>query len=181
MSTTTPQQALELHRRFQDIRSHYERLSPKRWTRDIWDIDPYAWDYPASGIQFSPIEEALWSDIRHEGAVLYPQFPVGRFFVDFGNPAAKVAIECDGAKWHTDKQHDRQRQNVLEDAGWAVYRLSGRQCLQLDREWLDEDGHWKLEANAGAQLIRRVCQEHRIRIGSNGGKPKSFEQLLKEQ
>jgi hypothetical protein len=33
--------------------------------------------------------------------VLYPQYPVGRYFVDFGNPVHKVAIECDGARWHS--------------------------------------------------------------------------------
>lgn len=92
--------------------------------RREWGIDPYAWDSEA-GIVLTPIEQALWADIRSLGAVLYPQYPVGRRFVDFGNPCAKVAIECDGAKWHTDAAADKARQSELEAEGWDVYRVGG--------------------------------------------------------
>lgn len=53
-----------------------------------WGIDPYEVDWIRL---FTPIEFALWHDIRNANAVLYPQYPVGRYLVDFGNPVAQVA------------------------------------------------------------------------------------------
>lgn len=94
--------------------------------RNEWGIDPYLWD--EAGIQLSPIEAALWCDIRETEAVLYPQYPVGRFFVDFGNPVARIAIECDGKVWHQDKAKDAARQAEIEDMGWDVYRFTGAEC-----------------------------------------------------
>lgn len=123
------------------VREFYRRALPeiKCFPANVWAIDPYAWsDY----IALTPIEEALWNDIRHHGIVAYPQFPVGPFFVDFGNPVARIAIECDGAKWHsTPEQLDRDsdRQAELELAGWRVFRLSGRECHALDLEEEDSD------------------------------------------
>lgn len=90
-----------------------------------WGIDLYEVDWLPV---FSPIEAALWHDIRAEGLVMYPQFPVLGYFVDFGNPVAKVAIECDGAKWHQDAEADRARQAAIEAQGWTVHRISGRAC-----------------------------------------------------
>jgi hypothetical protein len=92
-----------------------------------WGIDTYLWD-GLDIIHFTPIEYWLWADIRLVDAVLYPQYPVGRFFVDFGNPAAKVAIECDGAAFHTDKVKDAARDAELNRLGWSVYRFPGWMC-----------------------------------------------------
>jgi hypothetical protein len=77
---------------------------------------------------FTPIEEAIWQDIRRMGLDLWPQFPVGRFWVDFGNPVARIALECDGAKWHMDKDKDRARDDELRAMGWTVFRIPGYQC-----------------------------------------------------
>jgi very-short-patch-repair endonuclease len=100
-----------------------------------WGIDPYEVDW----IQvFTPIEYALWHDIRGAGCVFYPQYPVGRYFVDFANPVAKVAIECDGAKWHMDKEKDAERQREIESAGWVVYRITGSDCVtDFDEETME--------------------------------------------
>jgi very-short-patch-repair endonuclease len=115
------------------IRAHYKRheAAIKAAGASAWGIDAYAWDHNAD-IRLTPIEAWLWSDIRAIGAVLYPQYPVGRRFVDFGNPVAKVAIECDGAKFHQDKEADAKRQGEIEALGWTVYRLTGRECRTDD-------------------------------------------------
>ena len=91
-----------------------------------WGIDPYEIDWLRV---FTPIEQALWHDIRGANLVMYPQYPVLNFFVDFGNPVAKVAIECDGAAWHQDKDKDARRDEKLRLEGWFVYRISGKNCL----------------------------------------------------
>jgi hypothetical protein len=128
-----------------------------------WGIDPYAWEFEA-GIAMTPIERAIWHDIRAEGAVLYPQFPVAGRFVDYGNPAARVAIECDGAQWHQDADKDRLRQAAIEREGWAVYRLTGRECAAVDNHDDDEDGRARFVPGPARLLIRMVCDRHGIRL-----------------
>ena len=76
--------------------------------------------------KMTPIEENVWSDIRKFSVPLYPQVPVGQYFVDFGNPWEKVAIEVDGKEWHMNKEKDDKRQKEIESMGWAVYRIPGK-------------------------------------------------------
>lgn len=124
----------------------------------VWGIDPYECDWDRL---FTPIEGALWHDIRYQCAVLYPQYPVGKYFVDFGNPKAMVAIECDGARWHTDTERDLVRQREIERMGWSVYRISGRDCLTTSTESEDEEtGRLRLHLGAAEIFIRDIAQMH---------------------
>jgi very-short-patch-repair endonuclease len=126
--------------------------------RNEWaEDDAYAWDH-IGRIEMTPIERWLWSDIRSVDAVLYPQYPVGPFFVDFGNPVAKVAIECDGAEWHKDKQKDAERDAHLAELGWTVYRITGKEC----RTQYDQD---KGTVGAAYELVKEIAERHRIRRG----------------
>lgn len=131
-----------------------------------WAMDPYAWD-GEDMIFLTPIERWFWSDIRACDAVLYPQYPVLDFFVDFANPKAKVAIECDGAAYHTDKEKDAARDMRLRAIGWMVYRISGAHCRQ---EQDAETG----ELSIPHRFMQRICDNHnisrnsRISLGSEG-------------
>lgn len=78
---------------------------------------------------FTPIEQAIWEDIRCYGLPFWPQFPVGRFVVDFADPLRKIALECDGAAYH-DADKDRRRDAALEKMGWTTYRIPGRACFE---------------------------------------------------
>ena len=122
----------------------------------VWSIDPYAWEYEGD-IKLSHIEAALWYDIRLAGAVLYPQFPVGRYVVDFANPVARCAIECDGKAYHQDKAKDAKRTQDLTDMGWCIYRLTGAECVSVDK--YDEDGA-TIQRSPASELIRRVSMGH---------------------
>jgi len=124
-----------------------------------WFDDAYSWDHEA-GITLTPIERALWHDIRAEDLVPYPQYPVGRFFVDFGNPVWKVAIECDGARWHTDAERDAKRQQQIEAFGWKVYRITGRDCLTDEQEVAAENGRPSLRASVARLFVRAVAGHH---------------------
>ena len=75
------------------IRAHYKRATPAilACEKNEWALDAYAWE-ALGAIHFTPIEEWLWHDIRAVDVVLYPQYPVLKFFVDFANPKAKVAV-----------------------------------------------------------------------------------------
>jgi len=80
---------------------------------------------------FTPIEEDMWGEIRCAGRLpFWPQLPVGRFFVDFGNPILKIAIECDGKEFH-DPIKDMKRDDLLADMGWMVFRATGAMCRKV--------------------------------------------------
>lgn len=110
--------------------------SPKRWqaTRDIYRLQRklLGHEYQAYPVDwcaiFTPIELQCWDCIRTLGGLPFcPQYPVERFFVDFGDPVRKFAIECDGKAWH-DAKRDAARDEILQDVGWRVFRVTGHQC-----------------------------------------------------
>jgi very-short-patch-repair endonuclease len=118
---------------------------------DEWGAQPvdFAW------IELTPIEQWLLEDMRNLNMVVYPQWPVGGFFVDFANPVAKVAIECDGKEFHTDWKKDAERDDALTALGWTVYRFTGRMCFM---ECDEETG----ELSDGQKLLRDICAAHQI-------------------
>lgn len=120
---------------------------------NVWAIDPYAWE--SVGMSFTPIETALWSDIRAASAVMYPQYPIHGMFVDFANPVAKIVIECDGAEFHQDKARDAARDTILQLRGWTVYRITGRDC----KTDFDEE---TMQPGAARQFIDSICTNHKI-------------------
>jgi very-short-patch-repair endonuclease len=150
----------KLTARFNAIRAHYAKFSGRFIHRNRWDIDAYAWDDYRSGIRMSPIEHALWCDIRNANAVFYPQFPAGIYFLDFANPAAKVGIECDGRQWHQDEERDRARQARLEHMGWTIYRISGRDCLRDTTELEREHGGIDVCLSPAYLFIKKIADRH---------------------
>ena len=110
------------------IAQHYKKYAAMfdATLKNEWAIDPYAWD--GLGVRLTPIEAWMWHEIRAVDAVFYPQFPIAGFFVDFANPKAKVAIECDGADFHKDQEKDSLRDKRLVELGWRVYRITGKDC-----------------------------------------------------
>lgn len=158
---------MELRERFGLIRAHYKKYAEViASVRDEWAVDAYAWDVRGTGISLTPIERGLWHDIRAVPAILYPQYPVGRFFVDFGNPAAKVAIECDGHQWHIDAEKDAKRQKEIESMGWSVYRISGSDCLKDTEEVEDECGSITVRRSNARLFIEQIANRHHIKRGS---------------
>tara|TARA_R110000868_G_C10934434_1_gene766598 strand:+ start:145 stop:660 length:516 start_codon:yes stop_codon:yes gene_type:complete len=81
------------------------------------------------GDKLTPIEISLWAELRGEGLPFYLQYPVGRRFVDFGDPVKKIAIEADGAAYHT-PEGDRKKNEELQSHGWRVIRVKGRDAVR---------------------------------------------------
>jgi hypothetical protein len=140
--------------RFAALREFYANANFEIMSARIgeWGIDPYEVDWLRV---FTPIEFALWQDIRHEGLVMYPQYPVAGFFLDFANPKAMVAIECDGAAYHLDKAKDFARDAKLKSLGWTIYRITGTECKSVSNEESGEHG-------AARSLIRDIAARHNI-------------------
>lgn len=114
---------------------------------------------------FTPIEASAWHDIRAYGLPLWPQLPVGRFFLDFGNPVAKVALECDGAQWH-DEAKDRRRDTELQMLGWTIYRAPGWRCNKVmerpdDFQYLPEDEQAEFWCRQRNETMRGLMEDIR--------------------
>lgn len=107
-------------RRWRLIRAYYDLVGP--FLENQIRIDPYL-----PGIQMTPIERDVWIEIRTVGLPFYPQYPVGRRFVDFGDPYMRIAIEVDGAAYHTE-ENDAIKDAELHEAGWRVFRITGKQA-----------------------------------------------------
>lgn len=116
----------DLPRRFELLREIYELMTPAI-KRDKGRNDPYF----ANWVRFmTPIEMNLWQDIRCNGLPFFPQYPIGGFFVDFADPIKHIALEADGAMWHNEKK-DAQRDAIIEDMGWRVFRFTGADTFKL--------------------------------------------------
>jgi len=135
------------------LRKHYRALTKaiEATPKNEWATDAYAFE---GLVRMTPIEQWLWHDIRAVDAVLYPQFPILGFFVDFANPRAKVAIECDGAAYH-DESKDAARDAKLTNAGWVVYRISGSDCR--DGVGLDSG-----ENSKARNFIKQIAMNHKL-------------------
>jgi very-short-patch-repair endonuclease len=75
-----------------------------------------------SGFEFEMFDELVKRGFRVE-----PQVPCGGYRIDFvveGNEGRRLAIECDGDRFHGPGQwqDDMMRQRVLERAGWTFWR-----------------------------------------------------------
>ncbi len=150
--------------RFAAVREFYRLALPDIESSDprIWAIDPYEVDWTRI---FTPIERALWHDIRAHGMVMYPQFPVGPYFADFCNPVAHVVIECDGKKWHTDAAKDRQRDAFMLEQGFSVYRFPGALCFTDELDSVDADGVDRILPGEASVKLREICAMHSVSHG----------------
>ena len=79
--------------------------------------------------QLTPIENEALDEIESTQLCMFPQFPVGKRWVDFGNPRIRVAIECDGKNWHNPNK-DALRDAELSRLGWKVYHVTGAECFE---------------------------------------------------
>jgi very-short-patch-repair endonuclease len=88
------------------------------------------------GSQPSPFdswfEVDVYNDIVSRNLSVIPQYEVakGRYRIDLValfEDGTKIAIECDGDKWHGSEQYlnDLMRQKVLERCGWQFVRIRG--------------------------------------------------------
>jgi very-short-patch-repair endonuclease len=115
----------------------------------FYNADAFPWEEV-----FSPIEYDAWVSIRGKGIPLYPQYPVLKYYVDFGNPVLKVAIELDGAAYHnTEKDH--KRDVALLHEGWKVFRIPGSEMIKPSKDFTEfEQWEWDEDYDAAWEHIR---------------------------
>jgi len=72
-------------------------------------------------------EAMLWDVLRDRqlhGVKFRRQFVIGSFVTDFCVPRQRLIIEVDGDIHDTRREHDNERQRLLETAGYRVIRFS---------------------------------------------------------
>ncbi len=119
----------------------------------------------------SPFEREMYDELTQRGYWITPQVRVGQYRIDMvveGHNDARLAVECDGDKYHgADKwADDMQRQRVLERAGWVFWRCFASAFIRRRRDMLDD--LVKTLAERGIEPIgaegapRSVHSEHRV-------------------
>lgn len=87
--------------------------------------------YEDLGYKQTPIEKYMENALLNEKLFSEEQYKIGKKIVDFAFPKDKLAIECDGYKWHKqDKEqieNDIERDKYLAKKGWRVLHFSGVQ------------------------------------------------------
>ena len=113
----------------------------------------------------------MYDELTQRGYWVTPQVRVGQYRIDMvmeGHNDARLAVECDGDKYHgADKwADDMQRQRVLERAGWVFWRCFASAFIRRRKDMLDD--LLKTLAERGIEPIgaegapRSVHTEHRV-------------------
>ena len=74
----------------------------------------------------SSLERTVGALLEALGIEFVPQYPIGRYVVDFLVPDKKLVIECDGSFWHSRPgvpEKDAARDAYLGTQGYRVLRL----------------------------------------------------------
>jgi very-short-patch-repair endonuclease len=85
----------------------------------------------------------MYDELTQRGYWVTPQVGVGQYRIDMvveGHNDARLAIECDGDKYHgADKwADDMQRQRVLERAGWVFWRCFASAFIRRRKDMLND-------------------------------------------
>jgi very-short-patch-repair endonuclease len=149
------------------LRQHYMEAMPEimhqaKQNLSVWAVEPYAFNWG-----FNKNEQSLWGSIRRNLMVMYPEFPVLGWFVDFGNPFLRIAIEADSKKFHN-REKDVERDRKLLQINWKTFRVSYCENVETPFEELGErilDGHedeasremkhWLLDTSDG--VVDAIC------------------------
>ena len=91
----------------------------------------------------SDFEREMFDEIAEKGFRIRPQVKVGGYRIDFvveGAEDRRLAIECDGDRYHGPGQwaDDMTRQRVLERAGWAFWRCFASSFVLRRKTVLDD-------------------------------------------
>ena len=119
----------------------------------------------------SPFEREMYDELTQRGYWVTTQVRVGQFRIDMvveGHNDARLAVECDGDKYHgADKwADDMQRQRILERAGCVFWRCFASAFILRRKDMLDD--LVKTLAERGIEPIgaegapRSVHTEHRV-------------------
>ena len=96
-------------------------LNPSLFVKSVENIEEQA---------DSPFEKEVCEYLVARDYNIIQQWPVGSYRIDMVAQynGHKVAIECDGERWHSGEEkirEDMERQTILERIGWKFIRIRG--------------------------------------------------------
>ena len=91
----------------------------------------------------SPFEEVVGKTLVAKGYSIIQQWQVGAYRIDMGvvDGNKKVAIECDGERYHSGEEkirEDMERQTILERLGWRFIRIRGSEYYRNPEETMQQ-------------------------------------------
>lgn len=139
------------------------------------------------GTQPEPFESwfevDVYNDIIAKGYSVIPQYEVakGRYRIDLVavlSNGVKIAIECDGDKYHGAEQYenDLMRQKVLERCGWQFFRVTGAGYYTNRKEALEP--LWAILSSNANSLEPNYLPEQQINNPSDKEKSIGDKQLI---
>lgn len=125
--------------KLKSLRKYYE--SSMDSIMKSYDKSKFTWasSYPTDWSNIlTDIEFQVWSIIRTKGRlVLYPQFPVDHYFVDFANPGLKIGLEIKKNSID-DPEKKQQRDDKIKSHGYTIYEVSGKEMYRTNFVTLEE-------------------------------------------
>ena len=116
-------------------------------------------------------EVDVYNDIIRKGHNVIPQYKVakGKYIIDLVallNDGTKIAIECDGDRWHGAEQYqnDIMRQKVLERCGWQFFRVRGYEYYTNRQKALEP--LWEMLTKVGIDMPLKTIEEDEQKEGS---------------
>lgn len=139
----------------------------------------------------SDFEREMYDELVQRGYRVTSQVQAGRYRIDFvveGHGDARLAIECDGDRYHGPEQwaDDMRRQAVLERVGWKFWRCFASAFVRRRREVMDELvtilSERGIEPVGSEELPRSLHTEHRVVTAVRDGRVSDWEpEVLSEQ
>ena len=142
-----------------------------------YSLDPKASEATHAEIEKkadSPFEVSVAHALADRGYHLVQQWKVGSYRLDIVAVCGKkkVAIECDGERWHSGEEkirEDMERQTILERLGWRFIRIRGSEFYKDSEKTIErviseltsygitpEDSAETSSAERETELLKRV-------------------------
>lgn len=129
--------------------------------------DPYKFGFQSGGMTI--IENNVWNVIRWNCMEFYPQFPCGKYYIDFADPFNKIALEIDG-KDHLREEvikRDKLKEKFLNKNGWKVFRIEGWRTYKTYYDYFDSDRineMYEDEIQRAQELYERTAEYRLLQI-----------------
>lgn len=79
------------------------------------------------------IERLVKDELNRRNLTFKIQYHLLSYWIDFAFPEIKLAVECDGKRWHSTKENiikDNKRDERIRNKGWIVLRLKESEILK---------------------------------------------------
>jgi Superfamily I DNA and RNA helicases and helicase subunits len=122
----------------------------------------------------SPFEREVYDILVEKGYRVIPQVPVGQYRIDMvveGDNDNRLAIECDGDRYHGPDQwdNDMRRQRILERAGWIFWRSFASTFVthreQVVADLIETLSRLNITPVNGDQKVISIHTEYRVAPG----------------